>query len=318
MFDQGSVRERVTESDETEQLQAAVYARTSSKNQEYGYSLDAQVRQSVDRCDSLGWDVRFVYRDGAESGKDTDRPMFQKMLSAAEQQVFDVVVFWKLDRFSRSLMHAVQLESKLREHDVSLYSVTEQIDTTSATGRFNFRNIASAAEFERDMIRQRTKMGLNALAVELKWPNDSAPLGYELDSEGRLSIVEDEERLVNEIFELYINERSMPEVARILNEREQRTQTGGEWSPRAVGDILRNEIYKGSYDVADVSEHVPEYQIVDDVTFEEVISIRHRFQRDQASKPSMSDSRKERAIDRIREMYRGYRSGNSTERSPCS
>ncbi|QLK25544.1 recombinase family protein [Natrinema zhouii] len=317
MFD-GSVRERVSESDKKEQLRAAVYARTSSKNQEFGYSLDAQVRRSVDRCESLGWEVRFVYRDGAESGKDTDRPMFQKMLSAAEQQVFDVIVFWKLDRFSRSLMHAVQLESELREHDVNLYSVTEQIDTTSATGRFNFRNIASAAEFERDMIRQRTKMGLNELAVERKWPNDSAPLGYELDPEGRLSIVEDEKKLVIEIFELYIEERSMPEVARLLNERGHRTQAGGKWSPRAVGDILRNEIYRGDYDVADVSEHVPEYQIVDDATFEEVVSIRHRFQRDEASKSSMSDPRKERAIERMREMYRGYRSGNSTRGNPCS
>lgn len=312
MFDQDSVRERVAEKDESEGLRAAVYARTSSKNQEYGYSLDAQVRRSVDRCESLGWDVCFIYRDRAESGADTDRPMFKKMLSAAEKRVFDVIVFWKLDRFSRSLMHAVQLESELREHDVSLYSITEQIDTTSATGRFNFRNIASAAEFERDMIRQRTKMGLNELASERKWPNDSAPLGYELESEGKLSIIDDEERLVVEIFEMYIEERSMPEVARMLNERGKRTQAGGEWSPRAVGDILRNEIYRGKYEVASVSEHVSEYQIIDDETFEKVESIRHRFQRNGSSKSSMSEPRKERAIDRMREMYRNYRATGPT------
>jgi site-specific DNA recombinase len=311
MFNQDSVRERVAEKDESEQLRAAVYARTSSKNQEYGYSLDAQVKRSVDRCESLGWDVCFIYRDGAESGADTDRPMFKTMLDAAEKQVFDVIVFWKLDRFSRSLMHAVQLESELREHDVSLYSITEQIDTTSATGRFNFRNIASAAEFERDMIRQRTKMGLNELASERKWPNDSAPLGYELDGEGKLSVVDEEERLVVEIFEMYIEERSMPEVAEILNDRGHRTQASGEWTPRAVGDILRNEIYRGQYEVAEVSEHVPEIQIIDDETFEEVSSIRHRFQQDGASKSPMADSRKERAIERMREMYRSYRTAGS-------
>lgn len=318
MFNQDSVRERVAEKDESEQLRAAVYARTSSKNQEYGYSLDAQVRRSVDRCESLGWDVCFIYRDGAESGADTDRPMFKKMLSAAEKRAFDVIVFWKLDRFSRSLMHAVQLESELREHDVSLYSITEQIDTTSATGRFNFRNIASAAEFERDMIRQRTKMGLHELASERKWPNDSAPLGYELDSEGKLSIVDEEEGLVVEIFEMYIEEQSMPEVAETLNERGHRTQTDGEWSPRAVGDILRNEIYKGKYEVAEVSEHVPEFQIIDDETFEEVRSIRYRFQQGGASKSAMSDSRKERAIKRMRGMYRSYRTAGSTGGNYCS
>jgi site-specific DNA recombinase len=203
MIEQSPIRERVTENGETEQLRAAVYARTSSQNQEYGYSLDAQVKRTVQRCESLGWEVGFVYRDGAESGKDTDRPMFKRMLSAAEKRVFDVIAFWKLDRFSRSLMHAVQLESDLREYDVSLYSVTEQIDTTSPTGRFNFRNIASAAEFERDMIRQRTQLGLNELASERKWPNDSPPLGYELDSERKLRVVEEEKQLVVEIFHLH-------------------------------------------------------------------------------------------------------------------
>lgn len=313
MFNQETVRERVAENGEAQQLRAAIYARTSSKNQEYGYSLDAQVSRSVDRCESLGWKVCFVFRDEAESGKDTDRPMFRKMLSAAEKQVFDVVVFWKLDRFSRSLMHAVQLESELRQHNVNLYSVTEQIDTTSATGRFNFRNIASAAEFERDMIRQRTQMGLNELASGLKWPNDSPPLGYELDSDRKLSIVQQEAELVTKIFERYIEERSMSEVAQYLNDQKIRTQEGGEWTPRAVGDILRNKIYTGTYEVADVSEYVSEYQIIESKTFEEVKSIRHRFQRGGASKSSMSDPRKERAISRMREMYQDYRSATSIE-----
>jgi site-specific DNA recombinase len=317
MLDQESVRERVIEDHESQKLRAAVYARTSSKDQEYGYSLDAQVRRSIDRCESLGWEVCFIYCDEAESGKDTDRPMFQKMLSIAKKQVFDVVVFWKLDRFSRSLMHAVQLESDLRDHDVNLYSVTEQIDTTSATGRFNFRNIASAAEFERDMIRQRTQMGLQELAAKLKWPNDSAPLGYELDSEAKLTIVESERDLVVEIFELYIEKRSMPEVALILNERGIKTQDGGKWTPRAVGDILKNEIYKGHYEVADVSKHVPEYQLIEKDVFEEVTSIRHRFKKGGASRSSMSDSRKEKAIQRMREMYRKYRAKNTVGDAVC-
>lgn len=311
MFETGSIRERVSENGEKEQLRAAVYARTSSKSQEYGYSLDAQVNRCVERCQSLRWDVAFVFRDAAESGKDPDRPMFQRMLDIAEKRAFDVIVFWKLDRFSRSLMHAVRLESELREHNVCLYSVTEQIDTTNATGRFNFRNIASAAEFERDMIRQRTQMGLHELAVERKWPNDSPPLGYELDSEGKLSIVDSEEDLVAEIFELYIEKRSMPDVALVLNERDIKTQEGGEWSARAVGDILRNKIYKGQYEVADVSTYVPEYQIIDEETFDEVTSVRRRFQQGSESRPSMSNPRKERAIDRMREMYREYRSMNS-------
>ena len=318
MFEESSPRERVTESSDTEQLRAAVYARTSSKSQEFGYSLDAQVQQSVRRCESLGWAVCFIFRDEAESGKNTDRPMFRKMLNAAEKQAFDVVVFWKLDRFSRSLMHAVQLEAELREHNVRLYSVTEQIDTTTATGRFNFRNIASAAEFERDMVQQRTRMGYHQLASNYRWPNGSPPLGYDLDSDNQLVVNDDEAELVVDIFNMYVEQRSMPDVAQILNEEGNSTKSGGTWTPRGVGDLLSNPIYKGRYEVADVSEHIPEYQIVDKELFEEVKSIRHRFQTGNESKLPMPDSRKNKAIERMRKMYRDYRTDDSTKSNqPC-
>lgn len=306
MIDHASIRERVTEDDDNEPLRAAVYARTSSNSGGFGYSLNAQTERSIDRCESLGWTVTFVYRDEAESGKDTDRPMFQQMLEMAEKRAFDVIVFWKLDRFSRSLMHAVQLESELRESSVSLYSVTEQIDTTTATGRFNFRNIASAAEFERDMIKQRTRIGLQGLAEEHRWPNNNPPLGYDLTTENRLSINEEEAKLVIDIFEKYIEHRSMPIVAACLNEREILTADGGEWTPRAVGDILRNKIYNGTYELGEVSDHVPEYQIVSDDVFRRVTHVRMRFQQGSASQEPMAESRKETTATEMRNQYSTY------------
>lgn len=144
--------------DDSEPERAAIYARTSSVNQRFGYSLNEQVRQCWERCEMLDWDVTYVFRDGAESGKDTDRPMFQTLLAKAEAARFDVVVFWRLDRLSRSIMHAVQIEKQLRDLDIALHSITEQLDTTTAAGRFNFRNIANAAEFEHDLIKQRTRI----------------------------------------------------------------------------------------------------------------------------------------------------------------
>lgn len=306
MIDADSIRERVADDDTTESMRAAVYARTSSTSREFGYSLDAQIKRGIDRCESLGWVVTFIYSDEAESGKDTDRPMFKQMLSMAEKRAFDVIVFWKLDRFSRSLMHAVQLESELRQSDVYLYSVTEQIDTTTATGRFNFRNIASAAEFERDMIKQRTQIGLHGLAEENRWPNDSPPLGYELTDANRLSILEEESALVVEIFEMYLEEHSMPAVAERLNRRGMSTTERGDWTARAVGDVLRNDIYRGHYELGEVSEHVPEYRIIDDELFDRVTDIRMRFKRDSASRSSMPLSRKARIAQAIKEQYSDY------------
>ena len=131
----------------SETIRAAVYARTSSPSQRFGHSIGEQVRQCVQRCQMQGWEVQYVFRDEAKSGKDTDRPMFQQMLDRARQGAFDVLLFWKLDRFSRSIHHAVRLEKQFREWGVALHSVTEQLDTTTPAGQFNFRNIANAAEF---------------------------------------------------------------------------------------------------------------------------------------------------------------------------
>ena len=250
-----------TRSEESTEKRAAVYVRTSSVNQRFGYSIKEQIRQCWKRCEMLGWEVRYVFRDQEESGKNPNRPQFQLMMSKAELDCFDVIVFWKLDRFSRSLMHAVQLEKQLRDLGVALHGVTQQIDTTTPAGRFNFRNIASAAEFERDLIKQRSQMGMKAMALERKWPNDRPPLGYAKCEDDTIEVVEEEANLVQDIFELYLQVKSMPEVASRLDERGVATKEGNSWTPRAVGDVLQNQIYVGQYVVADVEEKAPEYQI---------------------------------------------------------
>ncbi|MCQ4334991.1 recombinase family protein [Natronomonas sp. F2-12] len=106
---------------------AAIYARTSSANQRFGYSIDEQIRRCWERCETRDWDVRYVFADEAESGRDTERPEFQRLLRAAEQEAIDVVVFWALDRFCRSLVDLVKIEEQLDQCDVSLQSVTERL-----------------------------------------------------------------------------------------------------------------------------------------------------------------------------------------------
>jgi len=285
-------------------LTAVIYVRTSSPGQQEGHSIDEQVRQCWQRCSSLGWTVSHIFRDEAVSGSDTDREMFQKMLSRAEAGWFDVIVVWKLDRFSRSLMHAVQLEEKLRGWDVGLHSVTEHIDTTTPTGRFNFRNIASASELERDLIKQRTQMGMIGLASNHQWPNDNPPLGYRKCEDATLEIIPAEADLVRHIFDRYLRLRSMPDVATELEEQSQPGCRELEWTPDRVGKILKNELYIGEYNVADVDEYVEEYQIVEKRRFETVTQVRNRFQRARKSMRSgMPSNRKERRIQNVTEQY---------------
>lgn len=298
-----NVPPRTETDDHDEDLLAVIYARTSSNSQRFGYSIDEQVRRCWEFCDEANWEVVFVFTDEAESGRDTERPEFQSMLDRARDGLFDVVVFWKLDRFCRSLVDLVKTEEELDELQVGLHSVTEFLDTTNPVGRFNFRNLASAAELESDLTSQRVKLGMYGLAQDHKWPNDMPPLGYQKEEDNTLTILEKECNVVKLIFNLYLQERSMPQVAYELNERGITTKGGESWCRQSVGKVLKNELYIGKYKMAQFQDIVEDYRILSTELFEEVSEVRHRFK--QASN-SMDPERKKSKSDNILDDYRSF------------
>lgn len=286
-------------------LDAAIYARTSSNHQRFGYSIDEQVQRCWEQCDSSDWNVQYVFTDEAESGRNTDRPQFQKLLKRAKQGRIDVVVFWKLDRFCRSLSDLVKIEDQLSEFDVGLQSVTEYIDTTSPVGRFNFRNLASAAELESDLTSQRVKMGMHGLAKDHKWPNKYPPFGYRKTEADRLEAIPAEATWVQRIFRIYLEERSMPQVAFLLNEAGLSTKKANEWTRQAVNTVLSNEIYRGEYTLAGYEDQVAEYRIVSDELFSEVERVRYRFQSNTEMHPERKQSKAERLLDEYKQAVGG-------------
>lgn len=298
----------MNEEDVQKPIFAAIYARTSSANQKYNYSIEGQVAQCWNYCRRRDWVVRYVFIDECQSGGTVERPKFQLMLEKAKNREIDVIVFWKLDRFCRSLVDLVNIERVLRGWGVGLCSITEYIDTTTPVGRFNFRNIASVAELERELIGERARLGLHALARELKWPNPYPPLGYDKADDGRLIVNAQEADLIRSIFKLYIGEKSMAQVAHILNKNGVKTKKGGEWTARAVRDILTNELYIGNYSVAGVNQHVAEYTIIDKDLFDRVQRIRLRFREGSGKRPPMPPERKamkvEKVAQRLREAFR--------------
>jgi len=151
-------------------VRAAIYARISSPNQKNNYSINEQITQCRYFIKQRRWTTKYIFFD-EESGNTVNRPKFQLMLQKAKQGYFDVIVFWKLDRFCRSLVDLVNIERLLRSYGIGLSSVTEYVDTTTSVGRFNFRSIGSVAELERELIGERARLGLHALAKEHKWPN---------------------------------------------------------------------------------------------------------------------------------------------------
>jgi DNA invertase Pin-like site-specific DNA recombinase len=125
------------------------YARVSTRDQNLDLQVDALKRAGCER----------IYQDVA-SGSKTARPALDEML--AQLRAGDVLVIWKLDRMGRSLAHLVELVGNLVTRKVGLVSLNDPIDTTSAQGRLVFNLFASLAEFERELIRERTQAGLSA------------------------------------------------------------------------------------------------------------------------------------------------------------
>ena len=125
------------------------YARVSTRDQNLDLQVDALKRAGCER----------IYQDVA-SGSKTARPALDEML--AQLRAGDVLVIWKLDRMGRSLAHLMELVGDLVTRRVGLVSLHDPIDTTSAQGRLVFNLFASLAEFERELIRERTQAGLSA------------------------------------------------------------------------------------------------------------------------------------------------------------
>jgi len=292
-----------TDDEQQKQTIAAIYARVSSGKQVKGYSLNEQIKLCRQRCKQNGWKVRFIFRENGVNASSIHRPKFDVMMRQARQKRFDIIVFWKLDRFARSLHDTVTVEKKLREWGIDICSLTESIDTSTSSGRFVFRTLASASEWERDMISERSRMGMQALATQHKWPNRIVPLGYNKDEQGYLHINKTEAKIVKKIFKMYLKLKSMPQVAYELNQKNITTKNGKEWNKRYIKNILDTELYIGKYNVAGIEAYVKEYAIIREKTFKQSKELRYRYRTVNEPMPA---SRKESVVNKMFNAYVSY------------
>ena len=234
---------------------AAIYCRVSTIMQgeaEYS-SLNAQEDQLKAYCKGKGWEVVKVYKD-IKSGKDLDRDEIQQLLKDAEEKLFDIVVATKIDRFSRSIVDFYEFSEKLNELDVALASATQPIDTSNSAGQLMLDIFLAFAQFERNIISERTKEGMNARAIKGFYTGGHLILGYD-NVKGELKINETEAELVNRVFLYYLQEPSTTRVANRLNEDGFRTKSlttragirrgGKSYTKQDILRILRNKTYLG-------------------------------------------------------------------------
>ncbi len=131
------------------------YARVSTHDQDLALQLDALRRAGCSR----------IFEDRGVSGAQADRPGLGQALAYLRERLGDVLVVWKLDRLGRSLAHLIDTVSELEGRGVGLRSLTEAIDTTTPGGRLIFHVFGALGQFERDLIRERTRAGLAAAAA---------------------------------------------------------------------------------------------------------------------------------------------------------
>jgi DNA invertase Pin-like site-specific DNA recombinase len=167
-----------------QQSRVAIYARVSTANN--GQDPTMQTRELREYCERRGWSVTGEYVDIGISGSKEKRPELDRLLIDAHRRRFDVVLVWKLDRFSRSLRNLVNSLAELDTLGVDFVSLRDNLDFSTPSGRLMFQIIGAMAEFERALIQERVRAGMrNARA---KGRRIGRPPQTQLSSELRADI----------------------------------------------------------------------------------------------------------------------------------
>jgi DNA invertase Pin-like site-specific DNA recombinase len=231
-------------------LRCAVYTRKSTDeglDREFN-TLDAQ----RDACEAYvasqraeGWLlVPDRYDDGGFSGGSLDRPALKRLLADIERGQVDVIVVYKIDRLSRSLMDFAKLVETMEAHGVTFVSVTQSFNTTTSMGRLTLNILLSFAQFEREVIGERIRDKFAASRARGMWMGGKVPLGYDV-LDRKLIPNEDEAPRIRRVFELFVETESGTGTARRLQAENVTSRSGRLLDKGDVYKLLNLRTYVG-------------------------------------------------------------------------
>ena len=272
------------EKKEKKRIYCAIYTRKSTTeglDQDFT-SLDAQREAAESYINSQkheGWvALPGQYNDGGFTGANIDRPALQKLLSDIKAGGINCVIVYKVDRLSRSLMDFAQLLEFLDKHNVTFVSVTQAFNTNTSMGRLTLNILLSFAQFEREIISERTKDKMGAARKKGQWLGGRPPFGYDVENDGKKLLINPEEaKIVREIFKLYLEGNSLLKVALILNEKGYRSKQGASKAGRLYGGkkfgvtqiqaIIKNVLYIGKVNYTGQIYEGQQEPIINEETF---------------------------------------------------
>lgn len=266
-------------------VRCAIYTRKSTTeglDQEFS-TLDAQRESGAAFIASQrgeGWtEVETRYDDGGFTGGNMDRPALKRLLGDIKADRVDCVVVYKVDRLSRSLLDFSRIMETLDGSGCSFVSVTQQFNTTSSMGRLTLNILFSFAQFEREIISERTRDKMGAARRKGRYVGGRPMLGYDLDRESkRLVVNEAEAATVRQICELYLEHHGLIPTVDAINQRGWRTKSwiskmgkpmgGAPFGKNSLHSLLTNRLYIGKITYRDEVYDGQHEAIVDDGLFE--------------------------------------------------
>ena len=213
-----------------------------------------RAKSALDDAKQAKWKVVDIYREEGKSGKNTERPALQKLLSDVKEGSINAVLCTKIDRITRSLIDFYKLNEIFIKHNVDFISLEENFDTSTPMGKAMLKMTLVWAELEREQTSQRTKEKMLWRAQQGLW-NGGQILGYDLIDK-KLSVNKDEAKLVNSMFNKYLELGSVLKVVEYLNGHGYRTKEyisrrrnakrgGNKFFNQYISHVLKNKIYIG-------------------------------------------------------------------------
>lgn len=231
-------------------LRCAIYTRKSSEEgleQDFN-SLDAQ----REACEAYiksqqheGWTlIEKQYNDGGFSGGTIERPALKELLNDIEVGKVDIVVVYKVDRLTRSLMDFAKIVDLFDSHETSFVSITQQFNTTTSMGRLTLNILLSFAQFEREVTGERIRDKMAASKKKGMWMNGTGPLGY-INENRTLKIDDENAEKVRLIFDNFLELKNINQLKTYLEENNIKTKSNKNFYKGHLYRILSNKTYIG-------------------------------------------------------------------------
>ena len=251
---------------EEERKVAGIYIRVSTEDQaREGFSLGEQEEKLKQLCDYKGYEVYKVYCDAGISAKDMEhRPKFQEMLKDMKDGKINYIVAYKLDRVTRSVRDLEELIAQLEKYNTYLVCDRDDVNTSTANGRFFVRMLTVLSQLEIEIVSERTKFGLNGAIKSGHLPGQVA-LGFKKDVNKKTIIDPATAPIVKRVFDLYLQGKTFLQISNIFNDEKVLNKN---WKDTHIERIINNRLYMGDYEMY---KRLKEWKNVEPVIYMNVV-----------------------------------------------